>query len=586
MHFSDFLSLLLLLALEWNVEAIKLVCHDETFVPDAVLRVTAENHTTSCLPSKSTVLVNGTSPGPELRLVEGRTYWIRVYNDMPAANLTMHWHGLSMAVSPFADGTPSTSQWPIPPMHFFDYEVSPAVGMAGTYFYHSHVGFQAVSAAGPLIIDDCEEPPYKYDGEKIVFIGDTFTGNDSTIEAGLVHNPLVWSGEAAAILVNGQGGGTNNGTACNATLSSLDVEPGKTYRFRFIGGTALTFASLAIEGHSNLTVIEADGSYTEPYNTSFLQVAAGQRYSVLLTTKPASEQTKYFMQLESRERPTVTRGYAVLNYGTPDPPSTFYPPAQPVMTLPNTTLGFLDYDLHPHSMYGEEYPSAQDVTRTITMTVHQRVTGPTIWVENNYNWTEQFPQEPYLVSLYKNDGIEFPSMERALANNGIDPVTRSFPAQIGEVIEIVIQNTGADAGGLDAHPFHAHGAHYWDLGSGNGTYNATANNLKLTGSQPVKRDTTMLYRYAMTTGNGTRMGWRAWRLKVTEPGVWMIHCHILQHMLMGMQTVWVMGNSSEVLGKVPTPEVEGYLTYGGDVYGNETHAPNIVQFSDDWEEEQ
>ena len=64
-------------------------CHDETFVPDAVLRITAENRTQSCLPSKSIVLVNGTSPGPELRLLEGKTYWIRVYNDMPDQNLTM-----------------------------------------------------------------------------------------------------------------------------------------------------------------------------------------------------------------------------------------------------------------------------------------------------------------------------------------------------------------------------------------------------------------------------------------------------------------------------------------------------------------
>lgn len=89
MYLSNCLSLLLLLIFGWNVEAVTVVCHDETFVPDAILRVTAENKTTSCLPSKSTVLVNGTSPGPELRIVEGRTYWIRVYNDMSDKNLTM-----------------------------------------------------------------------------------------------------------------------------------------------------------------------------------------------------------------------------------------------------------------------------------------------------------------------------------------------------------------------------------------------------------------------------------------------------------------------------------------------------------------
>jgi L-ascorbate oxidase len=61
------------------------------------------------------------------------------------------------------------------------------------------------------------------------------------------------------ILVNGKGGGSANGTACNASLTVINVEPGKTYRLRFVGATALTFASLAIEEHDDLEVIEADG---------------------------------------------------------------------------------------------------------------------------------------------------------------------------------------------------------------------------------------------------------------------------------------------------------------------------------------
>lgn len=37
---------------------------------------------------------------------------------------------------------------------------------------------------------------------------------------------------------------------------------------------------------------------------------------------------------------------------------------------------------------------------------------------------------------------------------------------MGEVLEIVIQNTGSlDIGRVDDHPFHAHGGHYYDIGS-------------------------------------------------------------------------------------------------------------------------
>lgn len=225
-----------------------------------------------------------------------------------------HWHGLAMSAAPFSDGSPSAAQWPIPPGYFFDYEVRPEVGTAGTYFYHSHVGFQAVSAAGPLIVEDLHIP-YHYDEEKIIFLQDVFTKNVSTIEQGLVHSPLVWSGETSMIMVNGKGGGSANGTTCDAPLSTINIEPGKTYRIRVIGSTALSFATLAFEGHDCLTVIEADGSYTKAHSVDHLQVGSGQRFSLILLAKPEPEKEKYYIQLESRERPTLTRGFAVLNYG-------------------------------------------------------------------------------------------------------------------------------------------------------------------------------------------------------------------------------------------------------------------------------
>jgi L-ascorbate oxidase len=86
---SSFSALQFWLSRLVNTVAAITQCHNSTFIPDAVLRVTQQSITQSCLPSKSNVLVNGTSPGPELRLLEGKTYWIRVYNDMTDNNLTM-----------------------------------------------------------------------------------------------------------------------------------------------------------------------------------------------------------------------------------------------------------------------------------------------------------------------------------------------------------------------------------------------------------------------------------------------------------------------------------------------------------------
>ncbi|EKD16466.1 hypothetical protein MBM_04935 [Drepanopeziza brunnea f. sp. 'multigermtubi' MB_m1] len=576
-------ALFALLVSFFSIASAKTVVHDETFIPDAILRVTEADTTQACLAAKPIVLVNGTSPGPALTLRAGEVYWIRVYNDMHNQNLTMHWHGLAMTTSPFSDGTPLASQWPIPPQKFFDYELGIPTHSAGTYFYHSHVGMQAISATGPLIVEDKLEVPYYYDEERIILLQDVFAKDDLTLEKGLLANPLVWSGESEMILVNGKGAGTANGKVCNGTLASLDVQPGKTYRLRFIGGTALTFASLAIEGH-DLTIIEVDGAYTQPYNTSFLQLGSGQRYSVLLTTKSAPEKSAYYMQIESRDRPTLTRSFAVLNYGVPSPPTIFYPPPSPPITLPDTEVAFLDYDLAPHPDHEHlRMPCASEVTRTITMVIHQRYDGVVTWVQNSFPWQETFPKEPYLVSLYNGDVSNFPSMERALANGGIDPVTRTFPAQIGEVLEIIIQNTGSDNNTVDSHPYHAHGEHFWDLGMGDGAYDQAANEAKWAaaaarGASPIRRDTSMVRRYSNRAPKDSPAGWRAWRLRVTQPGVWMLHCHILPHMVMGMQTVWVHGNRSEVLRDVQDPDVQGYLKYGGDVLGDRNSWPSVVEF--------
>jgi L-ascorbate oxidase len=462
-----------------------------------------------------------------------------------------------------------------------------------------------------LVVEDAVTPPYEYDDERIIALADVFEKSDSEIEDGLVGNPFQWSGETANILVNGQGQLHGSEASPGCELATISVEADKTYRFRFIGGTALSFVMLAFQGHDEMTLIEADGNYVQAVNVSYLQIGSGQRFSVLFKTKrrPELEKSQFFMQIETRDRPSLTRSYAILEYKLPSSkrvplplsPRLALPIGAPPLTLPPTTLGWLDYKLL--SLYPDpNFPPTSSVTRRVTIRTHQIIgNGSITWAQDSLPWIETFPTEPYLVSLYKNDSIEFPSLTRAHSNQGIDPITRVFPAALSEVIEIIIQNTGSDVGSVDVHPFHAHGAHYYDLGSGNGTYDPVENEEKIKGLSLATRDTTMLYKYSEKTTPGIDMGWRAWRLRVTEPGVWMIHCHILQHMVMGksilssfgrrashtygkvadeitgMQTVWVMGNEDEIM-KVPYEHILGYLEYGGSVNGNDTHDPHVVHF--------
>lgn len=559
-----------------------LVVHDETFVPDHVLYVSAQNISQACNNRYSTV-VNGTSPGPPIRLIPGRSAWIRVYNLVPDANLTMvscfcsvefpqsynaltmttfsfpskqHWHGISQHMAEFSDGSPLGTQWPIPSNSFFDYEVRTTAKDAGTYLYHSHVGMQALTVTGPLIVEDCGPPPYDYDDERTLLFHDHFQQTDLDFEHGLLAGPLVFGGEVLALMMNGQGVAINHTAGevpgdQSCQLPVLEVEPDTTYRFRFIGATSLSHAILAFEGHENLTVIAVDGGqYTQPATTNLMQLGSGQRFDVLFRTKSEAElaaagKTDFFIQFETRDRPSVFQGYGILRYQTTSVSvsitTTTTPPAAPVLTLPNTTYSWLENTLQP-LVPDPAFPALDEVTRRIVVTVRQiknETTNQTIWTLNDLTWNElvAYPV-PLLVDIYLRGDAAMPDYAAALANQGWDPRTKSFPARLGEVLEIVFQNTGSlvgGNGGVDVHPFHAHGEHPFDLGSGDGVYDAEAVEAArvASGFEPVRRDTTMLYRYVTKTTAGAPAGWRAWRYRVSTPGVWMVHCHTLQHMVMG-----------------------------------------------------
>lgn len=85
------------------------VAYASQWAPTEVLRISNANIASDCTYRPSAV-INGTSPGPILRFKEGEHIWIRVYNDLVDSNTTLHFHGLSQYASPFADGTPQTSQ--------------------------------------------------------------------------------------------------------------------------------------------------------------------------------------------------------------------------------------------------------------------------------------------------------------------------------------------------------------------------------------------------------------------------------------------------------------------------------------------
>jgi FtsP/CotA-like multicopper oxidase with cupredoxin domain len=112
--------------------------------------------------------VNGSLPGPLVRLREGQTATIRVTNHLKE-DTSIHWHGLILP--PEMDGVPGVSFAGIKPGKTFTYRFP--VKQSGTYWYHSHSGMQEQQGHfGPLIIDPIEPEPFKYERDYVVMLSD------------------------------------------------------------------------------------------------------------------------------------------------------------------------------------------------------------------------------------------------------------------------------------------------------------------------------------------------------------------------------------------------------------------------------
>ena len=78
--------------------------------------------------------LNGSSPGPVVRAVQGDLVEVVVRNESVAAGMTLHWHGMSVPNA--ADGVAGVTQDAIAVGQTYVYRF--VARDAGTYWYHSH----------------------------------------------------------------------------------------------------------------------------------------------------------------------------------------------------------------------------------------------------------------------------------------------------------------------------------------------------------------------------------------------------------------------------------------------------------------
>jgi CopA family copper-resistance protein len=324
--------------------------------------------------------INGSIPAPTLRWQEGDTVTLRVANTLDE-DASIHWHGILLPAN--MDGVPGLSFDGIRSGKAYLYRFK--VRQGGTYWYHSHSGFQEQRGVyGPLVIEPLEPEPFRYDREHIVMLtdwtderpervfaklkkqSDYYNRNQRTFgdflrdvrTRGLedtLSDRKAWgemrmnptdladvSGHTYTYLMNG--------TAPAGNWTGL-FKPGERVRLRFINGSAMSYFDVRIPG-LKMTVVAADGQYVHPVTVDEFRIATAETLDVIVEP---SGQDAYTIFAQSNDRTGFAAGTLAVREGLRAPVPDLDP--HPMLTMADMGHGAMD-----HSPTGSSTPAAAPAT--------------------------------------------------------------------------------------------------------------------------------------------------------------------------------------------------------------------------------
>ena len=509
--------------------------------------------------------VNGSVPGPLVRLKEGEAVTLRVANHL-AQDTSIHWHGLLL---PFQfDGVPGVSFPGIKPGETFVYEL-PALRQSGTYWWHSHSDLQEQAGHyGPIIIDPAGPDPVQADRDYVLLLSEfsplhphtimaklkkgeeyfnrqktswtddyRLSGSDRRMWAGMRMMPTDIAdvtGSTYTYLING-----------HAPEDSLEYlfSPGERVRLRIINGSAMSFFNIRIPG-VRMSVVQADGKNVRPIEVDEFQIGTAETYDIVV--EPTAE--AHTIVAEAMDRSGMAVATLTSRAGARAPVPSLRDPV--LLTMTDMGHGGMDHSGGDHSNMGHA-PSTggmdhgsmkmRDTSSVppdvalgpgvdmVSANPADRMGDPGLGLDNVGHKVLTYRD---LTALEPNDDPRKPSRHMQIHLTGnMERYMWSFDGRkfnavadqpirfaYNERVRVKLVNDT-----MMAHPIHLHG-HFFELVNG-------ADRMH----QPQKHTVIV-----QPGGSAT------FDLTADEPGDWAFHCHLLYHMHAGMfQVVTVASPDGE-----------------------------------------
>jgi FtsP/CotA-like multicopper oxidase with cupredoxin domain len=447
---------------------------------------------------------NGQYPGPLIHVAQGSTITVHFTNrtDFPTA---VHWHGLRLENR--FDGVPHVTQDPVPPGGSFEYKVH--FRDAGIYWYHPHHredALQDLGLYGNLLVRS-RDPEFfgPANRDEILMLDDLLVNDSKLVGYGLEAATHALMGRFGnVLLVNGE------------PRWEASARRGEVVRFFFTNVSSTRVFNLSFQPAARMKVVASDLSRFEReewvdhvtiapaeryvVDVQFDAAAAGGRFNLVNRVRAIDHvQARFFEESQTLGTVHVAAAAAV-----PDHRDAFDR---------LRTNAAVKAEIDP---YRQQF--ARPVDRELLITLRASdlpfPLAPLLNFESVYRnpveWSGTMPEMDWIVTTRS---AHWMLRDVATQHENMDIDWRF---RVGDVVKLRLVN---DRNALHAmqHPIHIHGQRFLVL-SANGVPNENL----------VWKDTVLV-----PTGFVVDV-----LVELSNPGRWMLHCHIAEHIETGMRMVF------------------------------------------------
>jgi suppressor of ftsI len=449
----------------------------------------------------TTLGFNGQYPGPLIQVDQASTITVRFVNrtDFPTA---VHWHGLRLDNR--FDGVPHVTQEPVPPGGEFEYRVH--FPDPGIYWYHPHHRedvLQDLGLYGNLLVRS-REAGYlgPANREAVLMLDDLLVAESGPVGYGLESPTHALMGRFGnALLVNGE------------PRWETRVARGDVVRLFLTNVSSTRVFNVSFDGPARMKVVASDLSrYEREAWVENVTIAPAERYVVDVRFPTAGDVSlvnrvraiDHIMARFFEERHVLGVVHVASNQARPDHRESF----DELRANPSVSAEI--------DRYRPQFSRPADHELLVTLAVDDLPfpMRPMLSLESVYRnpveWSGTMPEMDWIVT---GRNARWLLRDAATSRENMDIAWRF---RVGDVVKLRLVNDRAALHAMH-HPIHIHGQRFLVLSS-NGVPN---DNL-------VWKDTVLL-----PTGFVTDV-----LLEVTNPGKWMLHCHIAEHIETGMRMVF------------------------------------------------